>query len=83
MMSSVSGAYAASPWMASGRLPGSVEVAVPIGDHVRITVDPRDGIVVRVVDESGDVIRQLPREEQIQLARRLERFAGVALDTTG
>lgn len=91
-MLAINGAYDAFPLRVSdiyletpagrefrGQAPDTL---APLGHHVRITVDPKDGIVVQVVDESGEVIRQMPREDQLQLARRLERLTGIALDTT-
>jgi uncharacterized FlaG/YvyC family protein len=50
------------------------------GDRMEVRVDPKDGMVVRIVNESGDVIRQIPPEELVALARRLDDAIGFLFD---
>lgn len=50
------------------------------GDRMEVRVDPKDGVVVRIVNEAGDVIRQIPPEELVALARRLDDAIGFLFD---
>lgn len=47
---------------------------------MEVRVDPEDGVIVRIVNESGDVIRQVPPEELLALSRRLDTAIGVLFD---
>lgn len=55
-----------------------------VGREVEFRVDEDTGMTVVTVREtaSGDVIRQIPNEEVLQLARRLEAGSGALLDLT-
>lgn len=48
---------------------------------IEFSVDPEHGTtIVRVVDTAtGDVIRQMPSEELIQIAKALDRFQGMLI----
>jgi flagellar protein FlaG len=53
-----------------------------VGREIGFHVDEDAGVTVVTVRETatGDVIRQIPNEEVLQLARRLERALGSLLD---
>lgn len=55
-----------------------------IGREVEFRVDDETGTTVVTVRETatGDVIRQIPNEEVLQLARRFEASSGTLLDLT-
>ncbi|HEY6642624.1 flagellar protein FlaG [Povalibacter sp.] len=55
-----------------------------IGREVEFRVDEESGTTVVTVRETatGDVIRQIPNEEVLQLARRFSAGAGTLLDLT-
>jgi flagellar protein FlaG len=55
-----------------------------VGRAVEFRVDEETGMTVVTVraTATGDVIRQIPNEEVLQLARRLERGSGALLDLT-
>jgi flagellar protein FlaG len=55
-----------------------------VGRELEFHVDEETGTTVVTVRETatGDVIRQIPNEEVLQLARRLERGPGSLLDLT-
>jgi len=55
-----------------------------IGREVEFRVDDDTGMTVVTVRETatGDVIRQIPNEEVLQLARRFEASSGTLLDLT-
>lgn len=55
-----------------------------VGREVEFRVDEDTGMTVVTVRETatGDVIRQIPNEEVLQLARRLEAGSGTLLDLT-
>jgi flagellar protein FlaG len=48
---------------------------------IEFSVDPQQGTtIVRVVDtNTGDVIRQMPSEEMIQIAKALDQFQGMLI----
>ena len=61
----------------------SVKDAIkPVGGALEFNVDQASGrTIVRVVDlETQQVIRQIPSEEMVELARVLERLEGLLLD---
>ena len=55
-----------------------------VGREVEFRVDEDTGMTIVTVRETatGDVIRQIPNEEVLQLARRLESGPGALLDLT-
>jgi len=55
-----------------------------LGSSVQFNIDSQSGkAVVRVVDsETGQVIRQIPSEEMLELRRALDRIAGLVIDET-
>lgn len=55
-----------------------------VGRQVEFRVDDATGMTVVTVRETatGDVIRQIPNEEVLQLARRFEAGSGTLLDLT-
>lgn len=55
-----------------------------VGREVEFRVDDETGMTVVTVRETatGDVIRQIPNEEVLNLARRLEVSSGTLLDLT-
>ena len=57
------------------------EVFQNADSRVEFSVDPDlDRVVVKILDgESGTVIRQIPQQEVIELAKRLERPTGLLL----
>ena len=54
------------------------ETAQPVGHELRYEVDKElNRVVIKILDgESGDVIRQIPAEELIRLAKILEQTTG-------
>lgn len=54
----------------------------PVGGGLEFNVDQASGrTVVRVVDlETNQIIRQIPSEEMVELARVLERLEGLLVD---
>lgn len=58
--------------------------ATKLGSAVRFNVDPQSGrAIVRVVDsETGQLIRQIPSEEMLELRRALDRIAGLVIEET-
>lgn len=50
------------------------------GDRMEVSVDEKDGVVVRIVDQTGEVVRQIPPDELVALARRLDQAIGVLFD---
>ena len=61
----------------------SVKDAIkPVGGALEFNIDQTSGrTIVRVVDlETQQVIRQIPSEEMVELARVLERLEGLLLD---
>jgi hypothetical protein len=48
--------------------------------HLEVHLDPQFGIIVRVVNASGEMIRQVPAEEVIAIARRLGETLALLLD---
>ncbi len=57
------------------------EVFQKADSRVEFSIDPDlDRVVVKILDgESGTVIRQIPQQEVIELAKRLERPTGLLL----
>lgn len=49
-------------------------------DSLKVTVDAEHGVVVRIVDESGKVVRQVPPEELVALSKRLGEVIGLLFD---
>lgn len=64
----------------------SAEVARILGvrdssqDKLEVSVDKKSGVIVRIVDSQGNVVRQIPPEELIALAKRLDEVIGVLFD---
>ena len=58
------------------------EALKPVGGGLEFNVDQSSGkTIVRVVDlETQEVIRQIPSEEMVELARVLERLQGLLLN---
>jgi flagellar protein FlaG len=58
------------------------EVLKPVAGSLEFNVDQTSGrTIVRVVDqETNQLIRQIPSEEMVELARVLERLAGLLLN---
>lgn len=59
------------------RMPGIRDSS---GDRLDVSVDPKDGLVIRVVDGSGNVIRQIPPDELVALARKMDEMIGLLFD---
>jgi flagellar protein FlaG len=59
------------------------EALKPVGGGLEFNVDQSSGrTIVRVVDlETQQVIRQIPSEEMVRLARVLERLEGLLLNS--
>lgn len=55
------------------------EAIGPAHSSLKIEIDPdTDGIVVKVLDDkSGEVIRQIPSQEMIEIAKRLDAMQGI------
>ena len=47
---------------------------------LKVSVDKQAGVIVRIVDASGNVIRQVPPEELVALAKRLDDAIGLLFD---
>jgi flagellar protein FlaG len=58
--------------------------ATALNNNVQLSVDSDSGrTIVRVVDtETGQLIRQIPSEEALELRNALERIAGLLIDRT-
>ena len=56
--------------------------SVPLGDaHITFEKDQDSGrMVVRLKDASGKVIRQIPPEEMLRLAKAIDRYLGLLVD---
>jgi flagellar protein FlaG len=79
----------------AGRGPGSPQVSewqeghqaqlealiAHMGYRVGFTKDERTGrVVCRVMDQEGEVIRQIPPEEMLELAAKMDEVAGLIFD---
>lgn len=55
-----------------------------LGSSVQFNLDAQSGkVIVRVVEkETGQLIRQIPSEEMLELRRALDRIAGLVIDET-
>ena len=51
----------------------------PANSSLKIEIDPdTDGVVVKVLDDqSGELIRQIPSQEMIEIAKRLDAMQGI------
>ena len=80
------GASATSPGVAkkepSSEEKGPVKLRDTGGERVIFRIDENDGLIVRIVDGSGKLIRQIPPEEIVALTRRMEEAIGVLFDRT-
>ena len=58
--------------------------AKSLNNSVQLSLDARSGrAIVRVVDtETGQLIRQIPTEEVLELRRALDRIAGMLINQT-
>lgn len=61
------------------------KVLSPLSRSLQFSIDDRSGrTVVRVIDRSTrEVIRQIPSEEILALADRMDKIQGLLLSTTG
>jgi len=61
---------------------GGAVASVPLGDaHITFEKDQDSGrMVVRLKDASGKVIRQIPPEEMLRLAKAIDRYLGLLVD---
>jgi flagellar protein FlaG len=55
-----------------------------LGSSVQFNLDSQSGkVIVRVVEkETGQLIRQIPSEEMLELRRALDRISGLVIDET-
>lgn len=49
-------------------------------DTLKVSVDDKGAVIVRIVDSSGEVVRQVPPEELVALAKRLDEAIGLLFD---
>jgi flagellar protein FlaG len=51
----------------------------PANSSLKIEIDPdTDGIIVKVLDDqSGELIRQIPSQEMVEIAKRLDAMQGI------
>lgn len=55
------------------------EAIGPANSSLKIEIDPdTDGVIVKVLDDrSGEIIRQIPSQEMIEIAKRLDAMQGI------
>jgi uncharacterized FlaG/YvyC family protein len=49
-------------------------------DRLQVSIDKNDGVVVKIVDAHGNTVRQVPPEELVALARRMDEMIGLLFD---
>ena len=49
-------------------------------DRLKVSVDDKAGVIVRIVDARGEVVRQIPPDELIALSKRMGEMIGVLFD---
>lgn len=55
------------------------EAIGPANSSLKIEIDPdTDGIIVKILDDqSGELIRQIPSQEMVEIAKRLDAMQGI------
>jgi uncharacterized FlaG/YvyC family protein len=49
-------------------------------DRLKVSVDEKAGVIVRIVDARGEVVRQIPPDELIALSKRMGEMIGLLFD---
>lgn len=73
-------AAAADPARGSSKAGRILGIRDSSGDRMEVRADETAGMIVRIVDAQGNVIRQVPPDELIALARRLDEAIGMLFD---
>ena len=77
-------AVGADEFIAAAQRQAASRATNSLNSKVQLSIEPQSGEpIVRVVDpESGQIIRQIPTEELLELRRVLDRVAGLLIDRT-